>query len=357
MKKRGLGIWKRKNSWYLDFYVRGQRHTECLGKVSKTFAKEMAAKRRTELLEGRLKPKALDPPFEKFIDIYLRTVSINKASKSHDRDRTSAAHLKEFFNGKKVSEMNRMDIERYKRDRKAELLAKRPNASMASINRELALLSHAYNVARLPNPVKGVKRFEEFGRERFLDDEEEERLFETIERLYPELEPLFRVLISAGYRLGEVLALVNDPEMVNFKEGYIKIPRIIRKGKKKDVLTPLNDALTQAIGKAIRSTGVPKGQRIFPYSIHSIEKKWKRIRKEADLEDAVRIHDLRHTFGSRAGSKAHDDPYAVQDLMGHTDFRTTQKYVHVSMARKQAVMRRMDRSPNKIHDIKEVAAR
>jgi integrase len=93
---------------------------------------------------------------------------------------------------------------------------------MASINRELALLSHTLNVAKLPNPVKGVKRFEEFSRERFLDEDEERRVFEAIDEINPKLEPLFTVLINAGYRLGEVLALRNCPEMVNFGQGYIR---------------------------------------------------------------------------------------------------------------------------------------
>jgi integrase len=218
---------------------------------------------------------------------------------------------------------------------------------MASINRELALFSHAFNVGKLPNPVKGVKRFEEFGRERFLDEDEEGRIFEVIEQTNPKLEPLFTVLINAGYRLGEVLELRNCPEMVDFEDSYIRIPRIIRKDRKKDVVTPLNDVLTEALKKAIKIRSVKKGERIFPIrsSMSAKDGGRSKIRKEAELED-IRIHDLRHTFGSRAGRAAQDDPYAVQELMGHTDFRTTQKYVHVSESRKRAVMKKLDSSPN-----------
>jgi len=32
----------------------------------------------------------------------------------------------------------------------------------------------------------------------------------------------------------------------------------------------------------------------------------------------VRLHDLQHTFGSKAAKMAHDDPFAVQEFMGHT---------------------------------------
>jgi integrase len=341
----GDGIYKRGKSYYIDLWCNGERYVECLGEVRRTFAKEEAKRRKTAMLENRLRPKAADPLFEKFIDKYLAEVSINKALKSHTRDRVSAVHLKRFFAGRRISRISETSIHQYKRDRRGEIIAKNPDGSLASINRELGLLSHAFNVAKLPNPVKGVKRFEEFGRERFLDEEEERRIFKAVGEIAPKLEPLFRILINAGYRLGEVLALKNDPEMVNFEAGYIRVPRIIRKDKKKDVVTPLNDVLTEALRKATKIRSVKKGERIFPYSLQYIGKRWRKIRKEAGLED-VRIHDLRHTFGSRAGRAAQDDPYAVQELMGHTDFRTTQKYVHVSESRKRVVMKKLDSSPN-----------
>jgi integrase len=341
----GLGIYKRGKSYYIDFWCNGERYIECLGEVRRTFAKEEAKRRKAAMLENRLRPKAADPLFEKFIDKYLAGVSINKAPKSHARDKVSADHLKRFFAGRRISRISETDIHRYKRDRREEILAKNPDGSMASINRELALLSHALNVEKFPNPVKGVKRFEEFGRERFLDEEEERRVFEAIEQIAPKLEPLFRVLINAGYRLGEVIELRNCPEMVDFEGGCIRIPRMIRKDKKKDVVTPLNSSLTEALQKAIAIRKVKKGERIFPYSLQYVGRQWRKICKVAGLE-GVRIHDLRHTFGSRAGRAAQDDPYAVQELMGHTDFRTTQKYVHVSETRKRAVMKKLDSSPN-----------
>lgn len=34
-----MGVYKRDNSWYYDFYYEGQRYRECIGPVSKTVAK------------------------------------------------------------------------------------------------------------------------------------------------------------------------------------------------------------------------------------------------------------------------------------------------------------------------------
>jgi integrase len=40
----------------------------------------------------------------------------------------------------------------------------------------------------------------------------------------------------------------------------------------------------------------------------------------------LRFHDLRHTFGSVAIRTA--DPRELQEWMGHSDFSTTQIYMH-----------------------------
>jgi hypothetical protein len=40
----------------------------------------------------------------------------------------------------------------------------------------------------------------------------------------------------------------------------------------------------------------------------------------------LRFHDLRHTFGSVAIRTA--DPRELQEWMGHSDFSTTQLYMH-----------------------------
>ena len=52
------------------------------------------------------------------------------------------------------------------------------------------------------------------------------------------------------------------------------------------------------------------------------------MRKSVGLED-VRVHDLRHSFASflvNAGRSL----YEVQNILGHTQIKTTQRYAHLS---------------------------
>ena len=55
---------------------------------------------------------------------------------------------------------------------------------------------------------------------------------------------------------------------------------------------------------------------------------WRRIRARAELDD-VRIHDLRHSFASRALALGEGLPM-IGKLLGHTQVRTTARYAHLA---------------------------
>lgn len=56
---------------------------------------------------------------------------------------------------------------------------------------------------------------------------------------------------------------------------------------------------------------------------------------------AYRIHDLRHTFGHRLGADPAIAPHTVRDVMGHTNLRTTERYLgRAEEARRRAAVNR-----------------
>ena len=54
---------------------------------------------------------------------------------------------------------------------------------------------------------------------------------------------------------------------------------------------------------------------------------WRRIRERVELPD-VRIHDLRHSFASRALALGEGLPM-IGKLLGHTQVQTTARYAHL----------------------------
>ena len=90
--------------------------------------------------------------------------------------------------------------------------------------------------------------------------------------------------------------------------------------------------ITPQLEKVISS--IPKhNQYLFPNGkeskpIVNLTYHWHKIRKLAHIED-VRIHDLRHSFASALVNSGRS-LYEVQQLLGHSDIKVTQKYAHLS---------------------------
>jgi integrase len=76
----------------------------------------------------------------------------------------------------------------------------------------------------------------------------------------------------------------------------------------------------------------PKTGTRFKDIKHSFQKAW----ELAGIEGLV-WHDLRTTFGPRLG-EAGFDAFTIAQLMGHSDVRTTQRYVRATELNKRAVV-------------------
>lgn len=326
----GKGYYQKGDSWYIDFWESGQRYIECLGKVSMTFAKGEAARRRAAVIEGRLRPKAKDPLFEKFSLEYMDAVSANK--RSHTREKVSWGHLLPFFQGKRLSQITQLMIERYKKQRKEEIQTKKgPNANLASVNRELALLSHIFTQAKKDNkaqfnPVRGIQRFQEHERNQILDEGlEEDRLFEAI-RNHPRashIEPIIRVLLGTACRVGEILNMRKDWIDPNLR--LARIPRTSTKNKKPKIVR-FTDEIWGIIEKAVKNS---ESEYVFakadgnPY--RTIGRAWNTVRKAIGRPD-LRVHDLKGTVLTRLGNRGYD-AFMLQEVSGNVEIGTLGRYV------------------------------
>ena len=69
--------------------------------------------------------------------------------------------------------------------------------------------------------------------------------------------------------------------------------------------------------------GRKKGTRLV-----NLNDSWDRVRRRAGL-DGVRLHDLRHTYASRALALGESLPM-IGDLLGHRMVNTTARYAHLA---------------------------
>ena len=223
----------------------------------------------------------------------------------------------------RISEVERKDIAKLHFD-----LRDKPYQA----NRTLGVLSKMFSLAEIwglrpdgSNPCRHVKRYKESKRERFLSPEETERLGEVLteaESEMPSAVAAFRLLLLTGCRLSEIQFLrweyVRDDciELPDAKTGGRVVP-----------LGPEARAVLTALPREEDNPWVIRG-KVPGTHLTDLQRPWRRIRERAELED-VRIHDLRHSYASRALALG-ESLTMIGKLLGHTQVQTTARYAHLA---------------------------
>ena len=199
-------------------------------------------------------------------------------------------------------------------------------------NRTLGVLSKMFSLAEVwgwrpdgSNPCRHVKRYKEHKRERFLSPEETERLGQVLreaEEEMPSAVVAFRLLLLTGCRMSEI----RDLRWEYVKDDCIELPDA-KTGGRVVPLGPEARAVLSSIPRDEDNPWVIAG-RLPGSHLTDLQRPWRRIRKQAGLE-GVRIHDLRHSFASRALALG-ESLTMIGKLLGHTQVQTTARYAHLA---------------------------
>ena len=205
-------------------------------------------------------------------------------------------------------------------------------------NRILALLSKMFSLAvewhaknpiwRADNPASNIKRFHEEPHERWLRDDELNRLTSALTTYpYQDVANAIRLLILTGARKSEVLGATWSQFDLN--EGIWTKPSAHTKQKRTEHVPISKPALKILMGMKSQA----REEHLFPGRtkgdhLKDIKDDWKVLCVAAKLE-SVRVHDMRHTYASRLLSRG--VPIAmVGKLLGHTQSQTTERYAHLA---------------------------
>lgn len=348
--------------WQWSFMHRGRYHRHIAR--TKTEARSCLEKTRTDIRTGRyMEPEkeveTKDYTFEKAVDSFLSEIEANRRARTHTGDKWCAGHWKasKHLAGKMLDEITPVDVNNFKN----ELLTRKIKNSTCRKNQPLGKRTVDIIMARLKrffnfyvdlevlkrSPAKRVKLIrEDVVRVRFLTDEEETRLLNACT---PPVERLVRFAITTGMRKSEILDLTWGE--LDFKNQVAVIPAL--KSKDGDLRTVhlnetamgiLRAAKAEATGANVVSmmgnvTPMPKEpeptSRVFNNAVgnrmENLGRSWRVARTVAKLND-FHFHDLRHTYASRL-VMAGVDLYVVQQLMGHSDIKMTQRYAHLAPSR------------------------
>jgi len=331
-----MGVYRKRNLYYIDYYVNGQRKRACIG-PDKRLAETVLKKRKVEIAEGRYLDikKNEKIKFEDFADEFFRLHSQpNKKPTSIQSDKIIIKNLKSFFAGRYLYNIGPQFVEEYKVKRSKEV-------KPATVNRELACLKCMFNKAiewgkTEVNPVRKVKLFRENNtRTRYLEKEEIQKLLDNCPA---HLKPMVTLAVNTGMRKSEILRLKWID--IDFKRDLLYLIET-KNGERREVY--INETVKETLMRVLKH---PHSPYVFcnkigkPYA--NVRTSFDAALKRAGITD-FRFHDLRHTFASHLVMLG-IDLRTVQELLGHKTIEMTLRYSHLSPDHKNRAVGILGRS-------------
>ena len=165
---------------------------------------------------------------------------------------------------------------------------------------------------------------------RHLRDEQVDIFFKAVKGFRD--RAMFMLMLRCGLRVEEVANLTIG--VIDIKRRTITVED--GKGAKDRIVYMSNDAL-QSLAAYLRVRPVSRTKKIFlvekgPYTGHSIsirgiQKRMEYYGRKAKFH--ISCHHLRHTMATQL-LNADADLCTIQDLLGHNNVKTTQRYCRVS---------------------------
>jgi site-specific recombinase XerD len=165
---------------------------------------------------------------------------------------------------------------------------------------------------------------------RFLRDEQIEILFDVITS--PRDQAMFKLMLRCGLRVEETANLTLAA--LDLRRGQVFVYQ--GKGAKDRVVYLSKDAY-QALARYLKVRPCSRARKLFlvdkgrckgkPISVRGIQKRIELYAQQTGLNASC--HQLRHTMATQM-LNADADVVTIQDLLGHTRIKTTQRYCRVS---------------------------
>lgn len=287
---------------YLAYVRQGTRRYRGYFKTAKE-AKAAEAAKRQEYGKQRIPDKGLEAALAKYVDEHLPVLRDQRGGDS------IAAMLLPFLEGKAFSQVPEV-VKSIIREGQARGLAQQTINHRLKLLRRLCRLAHLkwrprwidepiYTCIEIPNPRNR--------RTVFPSIEDAERIFSYCR---PAVADFLRLAIWTGCRKGELFGLTPKHRYAN----GIMLDTNTKTGEPRYV--PVPEDLRHLLDN------LP-----LPVTPQVVRKDFEAARIQAGLPN-VRIHDLRHSYGSRLAAMGMPTK-TIGTLMGHANTATTNRYLHL----------------------------
>ncbi len=351
----------------VNVMVDGQRIHRVIGRESdgttRTQAEEFIEKARQEARAGRLslpKGRKLALTLRDAALDYLERLRESGGKDLKMKKMRLDLHLVPFFGDMALAKIASFDIERYKKQRQQETVIVRPRGKAieqtaeraasvkpATINRELAVLSHLLNKATewgwIDRPAARIRRFQEGqGRITYLTTDQIKRLIEVAKADgNPVIYPFIVIALETSMRKMEILGI--RKENIGIERRIIYIPAVAGETKTGAREQPITQHLADFLACYLEAAQ-PGTPWLFPSPgaksghVMDIRKPFRRVVEAAGLDpDQVVRHTMRHTAITHLVQAGVDLP-TVKRISGHKTLAMVERYAHQNGAHIEGAM-------------------
>lgn len=324
-----MSVYRPKGSpfYHYDFVIAGRRYHGSTGTASKATAREVERRER----EKAALPARTKPPItvDEAAGLYQEKVE-HLPSWPTIRPMLSAL-VKSLGKTKLLAEVTQRDLQQH-------VARRRKGRANSSVNREIenarAMWRHAadsgFDVGEMPRWKSLMLKVPRTPVRELVAGDQEDKLFAALRE---DLRDAVRFLLLSGWRRSEVLGLRWSDVTFPTKTAITRI-------KGGDIVTrPLTTAMIELLARQPQAGPFVftyvcqqsrekrrKGQR-YPLTPTALRGAWDDARTAAGIA-TFRVHDLRHTRGTRI-VRATGSLAAAKEALKHRSINTTLRYAHV----------------------------
>ena len=343
-----MAVIEKNGNWWVDTYINGRRIRRKIGPEEET----------AKLAEMDLKVRAAKGEWLGIEQTKRMTFAEFFNKKFFPRLRRAPLTIRNYEKNARlyfIPAFGTTALERIRTEHVEDYVSRRTGETApGTVKLELSQLKAILNAAikwgyMSKNPAKGVvlERVPETPI-RPLTVEQAKRLYEVAKGYKDWLYPFLAVALNTGMRLGEILNL--RWKNVDFRRRQIAVVNegnfTTKSGKNRYI--PMTDFLAGVLSRHPKHISSPyvfpavcyNKRPNLPLQVDVPRKRLREALEKAGLPTDFRVHDLRHTFGSRLAENR-EDPRTIMELMGHSDVSMTMRYIHTSTERKADAVSRL----------------
>jgi len=327
-------IFKKKGTWFLDYYLNGKRIRKSLKTSSKKIAQLALHDLEIKLAKHDIGLIQKNIRLDNYLTEFLEWKKSRVAENTYIRaEVVYRLHFIPFLKEHSITHIKlitQWHLEKY-------ITKRAPKVKSQTLNKEIKIIKQFFSMAVKWNylaksPAQELKNVPITDRKppRYLSYEEIETLLRTCKDT---LKLMTLTALNTGMRCKELVDL--EWQDIDFQRSLLRVTNDGRRTtkNKKTRYIPLKESLKQELQKHKENlSNAGPLQKVFQTSNNTpmtwFRESLSRVYRKANIANAG-THTLRHTFASHLVMQG-VDLYTVSKLLGHSDVRITQIYAHLA---------------------------